>query len=100
MNTQLNNSNEMAILNGETDPPNDGSVAPLEGAQSAQGVKAARAPLGIDGKQPAASVQEALAKQALGPNNEQLEELRPDLVNALRELVVQYRARGNGRAAA
>ena len=30
----------------------------------------------------------------LGPNNERLEELRPDLVNALRELVVQYRQEG------
>ena len=38
--------------------------------------------------------QEALAKLALGPNNERLEELRPDLVNALRELVVQYREEG------
>src|SRR5580704_3839290 len=106
MNTQLNDSSDLAILNGENDAPNDGSIAPLDGssaasgftasgAQSAQGVTAARGlPLGIDGKQPAANSQEALAKQALGPNNERLEELRPDLVNALRELVLQYREEG------
>jgi hypothetical protein len=100
MTTQLNDANEMAILNGENEAPNDGSVAPLDGAPSSQGAlspqgaKPARAPLGIDGNQPAASVQEALAKLALGPNNERLEELRPDLVNALRELVVQYREEG------
>src|SRR5579862_5048861 len=115
MNTQLNDANDMAILNGETEPPNDGSVAPLDGSSltasgssaggglnasgsaAAGGLRAAgaaRAPLGIDGKQAALSAQEALAKLALGPNNERLEELRPDLVNALRELVVQYREEG------
>ncbi len=94
------NLNDLAILNGESEALNDGFVAPLDGAQSAQGgtvslgAHAARAPLGIDGKQPAANAQEALAKLALGPNNERLEELRPDLVNALRELVVQYREEG------
>src|ERR1700688_863274 len=86
--------NDLAILSGENEAPNDGSVAPLDGALSAQAASAARAPLGIDGKQPAASVQEALAKLALGPNNERLEELRADLVDALRELVVQYREEG------
>ncbi len=54
---------------------------------------AGRAPLGIDGKA-ATNAQEALAKLALGANNERLEELRPDLVNALRELVVEYREEG------
>jgi hypothetical protein len=94
MTNQTNNLNDMAILNGETEAPNDGFVAPLDGGQSAHGALAARAPVGIDGKQPAASAQEALAKLALGPNNERLAELRPDLVNALRELVVQYREEG------
>jgi hypothetical protein len=84
----------MAILNGEAEASNDGSIAPLDGAQSALGAGAVRAHLGIDGKQPAANAQEASAKLALGPNNERLEELRPDLVNALRELVVQYREEG------
>jgi hypothetical protein len=103
MTNQQNNLNDIAILNGECSQPNDGSVAPLDGslttltASSSHGALnagAARAPLGIDGKQPAANVQEALAKLALGPNNERLEELRPDLVNSLRELVVQYREEG------
>ena len=94
MTTQMNNLDDLGILNGGADAPNDGRVAPLDGGSSAQGAGAARAPLGIDGKQPAASAQEALAKLALGPNNERLEELRPDLVHALRELVVQYREEG------
>src|SRR6202790_3023074 len=94
MTNQTNNLDDLAILNGENEEPNDGFVAPLDGAQSAHGASAARAPLGIDGKQPAASAQEALAKLALGPNNERLEELRPELLNALRELVVQYREEG------
>jgi hypothetical protein len=74
MTNQLNNLNDLAILNGESEGPNDGFVAPLDGAQSAQGATAslgahaARAPLGIDGKQSAANAQEALAKLALGPN--------------------------------
>jgi len=93
MSDQANNLSEMAILNGETDAANDGSVAPLDGAQSSQGANTLRAPQGIDGK-PAATVKEALAKLALGPNNERLEDLRPDLVHALRELVVQYREEG------
>ena len=114
MTNQMNNLNDLAILNGEIESPNDGSVAPLDGSHSsltASGSSAgggltaggshaalntgtARAPLGIDGKRAAASAQEALAKVALGANNERLEELRPDLVNALRELVVQYREEG------
>ncbi len=105
MTNPTNNLNDLAILNGEKEAPNDGSVAPLDGSSaagglttggspSAQGSGVARTPLGIDGKQPAATVQEALAKLALGPNNERLDDLRPDLVNALRELVVQYREEG------
>ena len=38
--------------------------------------------------------------QNLGPNNERLEDAAPRLVNALRELVVQYRQEGHRRAAA
>ena len=105
MTNQRNNLSDMAILSGEAEAANDGSIAPLDGsssgggvaasaAQSALGANAVRAPLGIDGKRPPANAQEALAKLALGANNERLEELRPDLVNALRELVVQYREEG------
>ncbi len=98
MSDSTNNLNDMAILNGDADAPNDGFVAPLDGEATQSVAAALRGPLGIDGK-PAATVREALAKASLGPNNERLEDLRPDLVNALRELEVQYRARGNGRAA-
>jgi hypothetical protein len=96
MTNSMNNLNDLAILNGESEAPNDGFAAPLDGSSAAagHGAGASRAPLGIDGKQPAATAQEALAKLSLGANNEQLEELRPDLVNALRELVVQYREEG------
>jgi hypothetical protein len=112
MNNLMNDGNDdMAILNGEAVAANDGTIAPLDGAASGPGVLGAggaahnlsgaagvhgagKVPLGIDGKRGAASAQEALAKMALGPNNEALEELRPDLVNALRELVLQYRDEG------
>ncbi len=84
MTNQQNNLSDIAILSGETSERNDGSVAPLDGSHSALNAGGARAQLGIDGKLPAANAQEALAKLALGANNERLEELRPDLVNALR----------------
>jgi hypothetical protein len=102
MTNQMNNLDDLAILNGEPPERNDGSVAPLDGShtsltagssQTSFSITPSKNPLGIDGK-PAANTQEALAKVALGPNNERLEELRPDLVNALRELVVQYREEG------
>jgi hypothetical protein len=112
MNNSMNDANDMAILNGEMEAANDGIVAPLDGSHTAltagasqnslawvgeaagSGALGGKVPMGIDGKRAAASAQEALAKQALGANNERLEELRPDLVNALRELVVQYREEG------
>ena len=98
---------------------NDGSVAPLDGSQStftasgslttsgssavdaftasgsqaAHGANSGHVLPGVDGK-PAIHAQDALAKLALGPNNEHLEDLRPDLVNALRELVQEYRTEG------
>jgi hypothetical protein len=83
----MNNFTDLSILNGETLEPNDGRVAPLDGSAasgglttsgsanaSALGAAAARGPLGVDGG-PAANAQDALAKQALGPNNERLEDL-------------------------
>src|SRR5665213_3281883 len=66
----MNNFNDMAILNGETEAANDGSVAPLDGAaHAALNAAGAKAAVGIDGKRAAATAQEALAKMALGPNN-------------------------------
>jgi hypothetical protein len=66
--------------------PNDGRIAPQDGNAEPVGARHA-APLqavaqGLDPAHP------------FGPNNERLEELRPDLVNALRELEVQYRQEG------
>src|SRR6266849_573633 len=73
------------ILSASTaTPPNDGRIAPLDG--NAQPVGARHAvPL---------QVMETHASHPFGMNNERLEELRPDLVNALRELEVQYRQEG------
>jgi len=45
-------------------------------------------------RNPETGVLNAASAAALGPNLEQLEEVRPDLVNALRELVRQYRMEG------
>jgi hypothetical protein len=86
----MSNLSDMSILSGENVTPNDGRVAALDGSL---GSRASAVPMGIDGK-PAAGMQDAAAKVALGPNNEGLEELRPDLVNALRELEVEYRQEG------
>jgi hypothetical protein len=60
------------------DPPNEGRVAPQDGNRPV-------VPEGLG---------ETLRHLNAGPNNERLEELRPDLVNALRELEVQYRQEG------
>ena len=65
-----------------SDPPDyapaDGKVAPRDG----------------NSPQPPANLKEALLQLGLGPNNELLEDQRPDLVNALRELEVEYRQEG------
>jgi hypothetical protein len=113
----MNNLSDLSILNGDAIEPNDGHVAPLDGSATSGGLTASgsfaqgglpaggssaaaaaggsrmREPLGVDGKA-AANAQDAMAKQALGPNNERLEDLRPDLVNSLRELVLEYRQEG------
>ena len=82
-------SSDSSILNGEAvTPANDGRVAPLDGSQSAfkasgnSDVAATQLAAGADPAHP------------FGLNNERLEELRPDLVNALRELEVEYRTEG------
>src|SRR5882672_12959633 len=75
-----------APLNSGGPAPNDGRIAPQDGNAQVVGARHA-VPL------------QAIA-QGLGPlhpfglNNEQLEEMRPDLVNALRELELQYRQEG------
>jgi hypothetical protein len=54
-------------------------------------------PEGVSYSGDAASAQDADASNApvdLGPNNERLDDVKPELVNALRELVRQYRQEG------
>ncbi len=98
MTTLGNKMTDMAILNGGNGAGNDGIVAPRDGSESAfpaggnariAGTGSA-SPLGADPSQLAGAV----AGHPFGANNERLEELRPDLVNALRELEVQYRQEG------
>jgi len=48
----------------------------------------------VVGAQPTAAGAPKSATTDLGPNNERLEDLKPELVNALRELVRQYRQEG------
>jgi hypothetical protein len=75
-------------------PPNDGRVAPQDGNAEPVGARHA-VPLqslaqGLD----PSHLFGASPSHPFGINNERLEELRPDLVNALRELEVQYRQEG------
>ena len=78
-----------------------GAIAPADGS-SAAGVAQAFRPEGFPGADATgANDEKALTPKGvsycaadLGPNNERLEELKPNLVNALRELVRQYRQEG------
>jgi len=75
-----------------------GSIAPADGNYAAS-VAPASWPAGLDNaaKDYDDRQQDASATSAplgLGPNNERLEQLKPELVNALRELVRQYRQEG------
>ena len=62
-----------------------GTVTPADGNY---GVGATHGPAG------ATNPIDVIDTLVLGPNHERLEELKPELVNALRELVRQYRAEG------
>ncbi len=82
----------------ETYAGTPGSIAPADGNYSAS-VAPASSPANLDNaaKDYDDRQQDAGATDApldLGPNNERLEELKPELVNALRELVRQYRQEG------
>ena len=77
-----------AILNGETAaPPNDGRLRRWM-------VRKMRSPRAAIPRRRGALAAGADPAHPFGLNNERLEELRPDLVNALRELEVQYRQEG------
>jgi hypothetical protein len=86
-----------------------GAIAPADGnyaARLAQGVAPGFSPASAAaGSSSATAVENDAALKGgatkpaetpfdLGPNNEQLEDLKPELVNALRELVRQYRQEG------
>src|SRR5690349_13006520 len=77
-----------------------GAIAPADG-NYASGVAPVVAPVVAPGFSPAsdAALKGGATKSAdllsdLGPNNERLEDAKPELVNALRELVRQYRQEG------
>jgi len=81
-----NYSSDEAILNGEPlTPSSDGTIAPRDGNANT----GARHAVPLQTPEPGAD-----PSHLFGLNNERLEELRPDLVNALRELEVQYRQEG------
>src|SRR6266852_1715507 len=80
----------------ETWPGTPGAIAPADG-NAASAVAPARGngtnpfDTSVVGAQHAAPL---LGTTDLGPNNERLEDLKPELVHALRELVRQYRQEG------
>src|SRR5260370_40207856 len=71
--------------------PNDGRVAPRDGSRTTLNASGNAASAGAALQSLARGLHPSLP---FGMNNERLEELRPDLVNALRELEVQYRQEG------
>jgi hypothetical protein len=75
----------------DLDPTVDGFAAQFGTVAPADGNYGAEAKYGPGG---ATNPVDAVDAVVLGPNNERLDELKPELVNALRELVRQYRAEG------
>jgi len=86
-------TNDQDVFNGVSDAPapNDGRIAPLDGSRTAP---AASGNAALAGGRHAVPLHGLDAAHPFGLNNERLEEMRPDLVNALRELEVQYRQEG------
>src|SRR6266403_1989590 len=107
------------VLSGEHDArmnsggpvPNDGRIAPRDGSRTTLTASGNAQPVGARHAVPllavAAGLDPSLAfgtspsdpfgaspAHPFGLNNERLEEMRPDLVNALRELELQYRQEG------
>ena len=69
-----------------------GAIAPADG--NAAGVASASSPAGFSPGHGKESRQQDAGATDLGPNNERLDDAKPELVNALRELVRQYRQEG------
>jgi len=84
-----------AALNPSGFAPNDGRIAPLDGSRTAHTAGGNAPTVGARHAVPLQALAQGLGpSHPFGLNNERLEELRPDLVNALRELEVQYRQEG------
>src|SRR5467141_2147906 len=100
-----------ARMNSGGPAPNDGRIAPRDGSRTTLTASGNAQPVGARHAVPLLAVAAGLdpslafgtspsdpfgARRAhpFGLNNEQLEEMRPDLVNALRELELQYRQEG------
>ena len=80
-----------APLNSGGPAPNDGRIAPQDGNAQVVGARHAVPLQAIaQGLDPSLAFG-ASPSHPFGLNNERLEEMRPDLVNALRELELQYR---------
>jgi hypothetical protein len=97
-------TNDQDILNGvfgapanaggpQLPAPNDGRIAPLDGNAAPVG---ARFTVNAHRERHAVPLQPD-PSHPFGLNNERLEEVRPDLVNALRGLEVEYRQEGLSR---
>src|SRR6266852_3624416 len=75
-----------------------GTIAPADGNYGASGVAPASLSAALSsgylGERRQQDAGAADAPIDLGPNNERLEDLKPELVHALRELVRQYRQEG------
>ncbi len=85
-------SEDMALMNADS----TGSTRAADGSRMLQDAERGST-VEADGNAAAAPAQSASGMplpQDLGPNNERLAELAPRLVNALRELVVEYRTEG------
>src|SRR5712664_1086312 len=80
----------------ETLTSSPGAIAPADG--NVTGVAAASFPVGLAPSDANEKRQQDAgdtnAPIDLGPNNERLEDVKPELVHALRELVRQYRQEG------
>jgi hypothetical protein len=71
-----------------------GAIAPADGNASAGAAPASSPPSLPDWGEDGSRGVVAATAEDLGPNNERLEDVKPELVHALRELVRQYRQEG------
>src|SRR5712691_11338245 len=94
-----------AVLSGASASADDGRAAALDPSQTTLGAGGSQTSAAASGSHvprdgsrtqvdASGNLREALLAANLGPNFERLEDARPDLVNALRELEVQYRQEG------